>query len=63
MTPDQVQMRCCLDLSINIRNMGEGTVVGIPVKGGGFMQAQSSTVSDIFILVQEKTVSMIVSCR
>ena len=38
-------------------------MVGIPVKGGGFMQAQSSTVSDIFILVQEKTVSMIVSCR
>ena len=37
MTPDQIQMRCCLDLSINIRNMGEGTVVGIPVKGGGFM--------------------------
>ena len=42
--------------------MGEGTVVGIPVKGGG-VHAQSSTVSDIFILVQEKTVSMIVSCR
>ena len=42
--------------------MGEGTVVGIPVKGGGF-NAQPSTVSDIFILVQEKTVSMIVSCR
>ena len=30
---------------------------------GRGVHAQSSTVSDIFILVQEKTVSMIVSCR